>query len=683
MKIKQLHDYENGNAVEISPVTIPDAVVDPTSQKNLTDILSGKVDAVSGKGLSTNDYTTTEKNKLAGIASGAEVNQNAFANVKVGSTTIAADAKSDTLTLTAGSNVTLTPDASGDSITIAATDTKYTAMTATEANTGTATTERSITAKVLGDYVKSQIDSKIAAADAMIYKGTIGTGGTVTALPATHSTGWTYKVITAGTYAGVACEVGDMIICLTDGTSANNSHWTVVQTNVDGAVTGPASATSGNVAVFNGTTGKVIKDSGFTIAKSVPANAVFTDTDTKVTSVGNHYTPAADSGSALSVDASSTTAATWNSTSLVTGVNLQRDAKGHVTGVTVDSVKMPANPNTDTNTTYTFSGGTNKFTVTPSGGSAQTVSVTPSITNNVTYNGTLTSGQVAVLDGTAGKIKASGYTIATSVPSGAVFTDTNTKVTSVSNHYTPSDTGSTTTSASGGTDTNVTGESGMLNVVTGVKKDAAGHIVGVTSANIYSKDTTYSSLSAASGNSSVSLVTRGEKYTWNNKASTAVATTSANGLMSAADKTTVTSIANPEVVDSASPFEYFLGATTVGGQTVFQKLSPSDVATVVAGLMPVATSSSPGLMPANKTNYNLDTVIGLDFNFCRDIGRFYGSFGGSNVPTEGKYYWSFFNLGYSSDWFVQIAHRAFSDGSSKMYRRMFYNGNTWTAWSEF
>ena len=36
--------------------------------------VSTKVDKVSGKGLSTNDYTTTEKNKLAGIASGAEVN---------------------------------------------------------------------------------------------------------------------------------------------------------------------------------------------------------------------------------------------------------------------------------------------------------------------------------------------------------------------------------------------------------------------------------------------------------------------------------------------------------------------------------------------------------------------------------------------------------------------------------
>lgn len=85
----------------------------------------------------------------------------------------------------------------------------------------------------------------------------------------------------------------------------------------------------------------------YTLGKSVPSDAVFTDTDTKVTSVGNHYTPTADSNSALSVDAkSATSTASWGTTNLVTGVNLQRDAKGHVTGVTVDSIKMPANPNT-------------------------------------------------------------------------------------------------------------------------------------------------------------------------------------------------------------------------------------------------------------------------------------------------------------------------------------------------
>ena len=91
----------------------------------LNDAIDSKVDKVSGKGLSTNDYTTTEKNKLSGIASGAEVNQNAFSNVTVGSSTIAADSKTDTLTLAAGSNITLTPDTTNDKVTISATNTTY------------------------------------------------------------------------------------------------------------------------------------------------------------------------------------------------------------------------------------------------------------------------------------------------------------------------------------------------------------------------------------------------------------------------------------------------------------------------------------------------------------------------------------------------------------------------------
>lgn len=37
----------------------------------ITNMISGKVDKVDGKGLSTNDYTTAEKTKLSGIAEGA------------------------------------------------------------------------------------------------------------------------------------------------------------------------------------------------------------------------------------------------------------------------------------------------------------------------------------------------------------------------------------------------------------------------------------------------------------------------------------------------------------------------------------------------------------------------------------------------------------------------------------
>ena len=56
----------------------------------------------------------------------AYVNKNAFANIKVGDTTVAADAVQDTVELVAGSNITITPDATNDKITIAAKDTVYT-----------------------------------------------------------------------------------------------------------------------------------------------------------------------------------------------------------------------------------------------------------------------------------------------------------------------------------------------------------------------------------------------------------------------------------------------------------------------------------------------------------------------------------------------------------------------------
>ena len=109
--------------------------------------LDGKVDKVVGKGLSTEDYTTAEKNKLAGIETGAEVNvnadwnavsgdaqilnkptisgtntgdQNLFSTFAVaGQSNVVADSTSDTLTLVAGANVTITTNATNDTITIA------------------------------------------------------------------------------------------------------------------------------------------------------------------------------------------------------------------------------------------------------------------------------------------------------------------------------------------------------------------------------------------------------------------------------------------------------------------------------------------------------------------------------------------------------------------------------------
>lgn len=53
--------------------------------------LGEKVDAVSGKGLSTNDYTNAEKSKLSGITSGAQVN--VIESVKVNGTKVEPSSK--------------------------------------------------------------------------------------------------------------------------------------------------------------------------------------------------------------------------------------------------------------------------------------------------------------------------------------------------------------------------------------------------------------------------------------------------------------------------------------------------------------------------------------------------------------------------------------------------------------
>lgn len=140
-------------------------------------------------------------------------------------------------------------------------------------------------------YIKSDIDNKLnnllATNDAMVFKGTIGgdAAATIHELPAKHSAGETYRVYDIkggnnGKYLGngEVCEIGDLIICIKDGTTHSAGDWTIVQTNIDGAVIGPVSAVNNHVAIFNGANGKIIKDSGFTIGKSVPSDAKFTDT---------------------------------------------------------------------------------------------------------------------------------------------------------------------------------------------------------------------------------------------------------------------------------------------------------------------------------------------------------------------------------------------------------------------
>ena len=82
----------------------------------------------------------------------------------------------------------------------------------------------------------------------MIFKGSLGTGGTITSLPAAAAgnTGYTYKVITAGTYASQAAKVGDVFV-------SDGSNWILIPSGDEpsGTVTsvGVSNATNGGLTV--------------------------------------------------------------------------------------------------------------------------------------------------------------------------------------------------------------------------------------------------------------------------------------------------------------------------------------------------------------------------------------------------------------------------------------------------
>lgn len=58
-------------------------------------------------------------------------------------------------------------------------------------------------------YTKEEVDAQHRAINAMVYKGVVDS---THALPSTAEIGWTYKVGEEGTYAGIECSVGDILI---------------------------------------------------------------------------------------------------------------------------------------------------------------------------------------------------------------------------------------------------------------------------------------------------------------------------------------------------------------------------------------------------------------------------------------------------------------------------------------
>lgn len=123
---------------------------------------------------------------------------------------------------------------------------------------------------------KGYVDGILNVNDALQFKGVIDCSASPN-YPAADA-GHIYVVSVAGKIggsSGAVVEAGDKLMCLQDSTAAGNhstvgSKWNITQANIDGAVIGPATATSGNLVEFNGDGGKLIKDSGKKISDYLP-----------------------------------------------------------------------------------------------------------------------------------------------------------------------------------------------------------------------------------------------------------------------------------------------------------------------------------------------------------------------------------------------------------------------------
>lgn len=93
--------------------------------------------------------------------------------------------------------------------------------------------------------IQDKINKSFVANDAMRFKGTIGLksldnytiNGEDAEFPSkTAAVGDTYRVISSGRYAGIQCEVGDLLICIQADPTGETTGWTVAQTNINGQI---------------------------------------------------------------------------------------------------------------------------------------------------------------------------------------------------------------------------------------------------------------------------------------------------------------------------------------------------------------------------------------------------------------------------------------------------------------
>ena len=322
--------------------------------------------------------SATDKSKLDGIASGATANTGTITGIKMNGaskgtsgvvdlgTVITAhqdiSGKVNTSTTVNGhaltGNVTVTKSDVGLGNVTNDSQVKRSEMGAAS---GVATLDSSgkVPSSQLPSYVDDVIEAYYKAADGKFYT-TLSSGtysGAITGetgkIYVDLSTSRTYRwggsayveikaspgtlddITDGSTYVRMTSAERTKLSGIATGATANTGTITKVGNTSSGAVT---VSSSNNTASFGNavTVGSV---GGVDLKFTMPVDP---NKDTKVTSVDNHYTPSANANSELTASLSGTagTFATNTEYTVLTGVKAQRDAKGHVTGLTYTAQKI-------------------------------------------------------------------------------------------------------------------------------------------------------------------------------------------------------------------------------------------------------------------------------------------------------------------------------------------------------
>ena len=225
-----------------------------SSIKSLTTTVNNKVDKVSGKGLSTNDYTTPEKTKLAGIEANAQVNT--IESISVNGEPVAPDGSKNVnieipdAVVYAGDGTTITQSGT-DTVTFsvgAIPQSKVTGLELSLASkadqniigsgfsTSSTVSQQLAEVKTIAETATTpeEVDQKISTAVGSVYKmkGSLTNDASLLALTGVQI-GDTYNIINAGTLNGEPFEAGSNFVATKAGAGNQAGMWDKLGGTID------------------------------------------------------------------------------------------------------------------------------------------------------------------------------------------------------------------------------------------------------------------------------------------------------------------------------------------------------------------------------------------------------------------------------------------------------------------